>query len=72
MLTAEERVTRAMDALEAKHKFTTEQLQWLSLVREAFPQHRRIALWTFPVWAYVSVTGVLVYVMLYQLPHWLT
>ena len=29
-----------------------------------------LALWTFPIWAYVSVTGVLVYVMLYHLPHW--
>jgi len=43
---------------------------WLSLVRKSFSQHRRIAVWTFPVWAYVSVTGVVVYVMLYQLPHW--
>ena len=43
---------------------------WLSAVRGAYPQHRRIAVWTFPVWAYVSVTGVLVYVMLYHLPHW--
>jgi len=34
VLTAEERVNRAMDALAAKHKFTTEQMQWLSLVRE--------------------------------------
>ena len=34
------------------------------------PQHRRIARWTFPVWLYVSVTGVLVYVLLYQ-PTWL-
>jgi len=32
--------------------------------------HRRIARWTFPVWLYVSVTGVLVYVLLYQ-PTWL-
>ena len=32
--------------------------------------HRRIALWTFPLWMYVSVTGVLVYVLLYQ-PTWL-
>jgi putative membrane protein len=31
-----------------------------------FPEHRAIARWTFPVWMYVSVTGVLVYVMLYQ------
>lgn len=35
-----------------------------------FPQHRRIARWTLPVWLYVSVTGVLVYVLLYQ-PAWL-
>ena len=32
--------------------------------------HRRIARWTFPLWLYVSVTGVLVYVLLYQ-PTWL-
>lgn len=30
------------------------------------PQHRRIARWTFPLWMYVSVTGVLVYFFLYQ------
>lgn len=29
-----------------------------------FPQHRRIARWTFPLWLYVSITGVLTYVML--------
>jgi putative membrane protein len=29
--------------------------------------HRKIARWTFPIWAYVSVTGVVVYLMLYQL-----
>lgn len=28
------------------------------------PQHRRIARWTFPIWLYVSVTGVITYVML--------
>ena len=33
--------------------------------REEFAAHRRIARWTFPIWAYVSVTGVVVYVMLY-------
>jgi putative membrane protein len=32
-----------------------------------FPEHRRIARLTFPVWIYVSVTGVVVYVMLYHL-----
>ena len=31
------------------------------------PQHRRVAKWTFPLWMYVSVTGVLVYFFLY---HW--
>ena len=35
-----------------------------------FPRHRAIARWTFPIWLYVSVTGVLVYVLLYQ-PTWL-
>lgn len=32
-----------------------------------FDRHRRIARWTLPVWLYVSVTGVVVYVMLYRL-----
>ena len=35
-----------------------------------YPKHRAIARWTFPIWLYVSVTGVLVYVLLYQ-PTWL-
>ncbi len=30
---------------------------------ERFPQHRRIARWTFPIWLYVSITGVLVAVI---------
>jgi uncharacterized membrane protein YozB (DUF420 family) len=29
--------------------------------------HRRIARWTLPIWLYVSVTGVIVYLMLYRL-----
>ena len=29
-------------------------------------RHRRIARWTFPVWLYVSVTGVIIYFMLYH------
>jgi len=36
-------------------------------LRERFDRHRAIARWTFPVWMYVSVTGVIVYVMLYNL-----
>ena len=35
--------------------------------RERFEQHRRIARWTWPVWMYVSVTGVVIYLMLYHL-----
>ena len=31
-----------------------------------FPNHIRIAKWTFPTWMYVSVTGVVVYLMLYH------
>jgi uncharacterized membrane protein YozB (DUF420 family) len=31
-----------------------------------FDKHRRIARWTLPIWLYVSVTGVVVYVMLYR------
>ena len=34
------------------------------------PQHVRIARWTFPIWLYVSITGVLVYILLYQ-PTWI-
>jgi uncharacterized membrane protein YozB (DUF420 family) len=39
-------------------------------LKARYAQHRRIARWTFPIWLYVSVTGVLVYVLLYQ-PTWL-
>ena len=36
-------------------------------LRSQFDRHVRIARWTLPLWLYVSVTGVIVYVMLYQL-----
>jgi uncharacterized membrane protein YozB (DUF420 family) len=36
-------------------------------LRERFDAHRRIARWTFPIWLYVSVTGVVVYLMLYRI-----
>lgn len=36
-------------------------------VRMDFARHRRIARWTLPLWLYVSVTGVIVYLMLYQI-----
>lgn len=36
-------------------------------LRGNFAAHRRVARWTFPIWLYVSITGVLVYWMLYWL-----
>ncbi len=43
----------------------------LITLRRAFKNkleaHKRIARWTFPIWLYVSVTGVLIYFILY---HW--
>src|SRR5262245_21405973 len=39
----------------------------LRAFRERFDAHRRIARWTFPIWLYVSVTGVIVYWMLYRM-----
>lgn len=42
-------------------------LRLLYLVRKhRFHDHARLARWVFPVWAYVSVTGLLVYMLLYQ------
>jgi len=35
-------------------------------LRGEFARHRKIARWTFPIWLYVSVTGVVVYLMLYR------
>ena len=39
-------------------------------LKAQYLRHRAIARWTLPIWLYVSVTGVLVYVLLYQ-PTWL-
>ncbi len=36
-------------------------------LRGDFGRHRAIARWTFPLWLYVSVTGVIVYFMLFQI-----
>ena len=36
-------------------------------LRGRYVEHKRIAKWTFPTWIYVSVTGVIVYLMLYQM-----
>lgn len=36
-------------------------------LKERFPRHKQIARWTLPIWMYVSITGVVIYWMLYQL-----
>ncbi len=38
----------------------------LPVFRRRWDKHRRIGRWTMPIWLYVSVTGVIVYFMLYQ------
>jgi len=38
---------------------------WRAL-RQRFERHKKIARWTWPLWMYVSVTGVLIYLLLYQ------
>lgn len=48
-------------------------LRLLFLVyRQRFQDHRRLARWTWPIWIYVSFTGVVVYVMLYHVAPSLT
>ena len=49
--------------------FVTLPLVIMTLVqvfRRRWDGHKRIARWTIPIWLYVSVTGVLVYLMLYK------
>lgn len=41
-------------------------LTLIPALRARFDKHRRMGRWTMPVWLYVSVTGVIVYFMLYQ------
>jgi uncharacterized membrane protein YozB (DUF420 family) len=36
-------------------------------LRGRYAEHKRIAKWTFPAWLYVSITGVIVYLMLYRM-----
>jgi putative membrane protein len=40
---------------------------WLALWRQDFQAHARVARWVWPVWMYVSVSGVAIYLMLYRL-----
>ena len=59
-------------AILASHTVLAAAVPVLALVtlsralRERFDRHRKIALWTLPIWLYVSVTGVIVYWMLYR------
>ncbi len=41
-------------------------LSLTAALRGRFERHRRIARWTYPIWLYVSITGVVVYVLLYK------
>lgn len=41
---------------------------WLAW-HQRFDRHARLMRWVWPVWLYVSVTGIVVYLMLYILPH---
>ncbi len=60
-------------ALLASHVVLAAAVPFLAVItiylglRDRRVAHRRWARWTFPIWLYVSITGVLVYVMLYQL-----
>ncbi len=36
-------------------------------LRQRFDRHKKIARWTWPLWMYVSVTGVVIYLLLYQI-----
>lgn len=42
-------------------------ITFLRAARGDFLRHRKIARWTLPLWLYVSITGVIVYIMLYHL-----
>ncbi len=35
-------------------------------LRGRYPRHRALARWTYPVWMYVTVTGVIIYILLYH------
>ena len=60
-------------AILASHSVLAAIVPFLALItlwqalQERFDKHRKIARWTLPIWLYVSVTGVVVYWMLYHL-----
>jgi uncharacterized membrane protein YozB (DUF420 family) len=71
--TGEGGVRRAYFAILVTHAVLAAAVVPLALLTAAralrgrFGAHRRIARWTLPIWLYVSVTGVVVYWMLYRL-----
>jgi putative membrane protein len=42
-------------------------MTFLHAVRGDFEKHKKIVRWTWPIWMYVSFTGVLIYLLLYQI-----
>jgi uncharacterized membrane protein YozB (DUF420 family) len=60
-------------AILASHSILAAAVPFLALItlvralRQRFDRHRAIARWTLPIWLYVSVTGVVVYWMLYRM-----
>jgi putative membrane protein len=49
----------------SQHALVMDAVPLVCALREKFDAHRRIARWMLPIWFYVSVTGVVVYMMLY-------
>ena len=37
-------------------------------IKGRFPEHRRVVRYAYPIWLYVGLTGVVIYVMMYQVP----
>jgi putative membrane protein len=42
-------------------------LSFFRALKQRFDAHRRISRWTWPLWMYISVTGVLIYLLLYRI-----
>ena len=58
-----------VDAVERIHflEYGALGLLFYRAFRRRFPRHKRIARWTLPIWLHVSITGVVVYWMLYRM-----
>jgi len=58
---------RLLHVLNAKRNVPLVLITLSRALQERFDRHRAIARWTYPLWLYVSVTGVAIYFMLYHL-----